>query len=52
MKIKCGKLEYTSYKLYKPEIEIANICYNAMSKNCSKCEEPECELAGWSKNEN
>ncbi len=44
---KCEQPIIESYLTYNPEIETANICYNAKSKNCVKCEEPECELAGW-----
>ena len=46
MKVKCGKLEYTTYLLYRSEIETADICHNARSSLCAKCEEPECECAG------
>lgn len=38
-----------SYLTYKPSITTAGICYNAESKLCAKCKQPECDLAGWVK---
>ena len=34
-----------SYFLYKPEIKKSEICYNAQSELCEKCQEPECEFS-------
>ena len=35
-----------SYFLYKPGIKKSEICHNANSDLCEKCQEPECELSG------
>ena len=40
----------TTYFLFKPEIRTHNVCYNAYSKCYKDCQEPECELAGFSTN--
>lgn len=41
-------LNNKSYFLIKPKLTKPQICYNAGTKNCEKCEEPECDLAqGW-----
>ena len=41
-------LNIESYLLIKPELTYPMICYNAKTKNCKKCEQPECDLAeGW-----
>ena len=42
------QLDYVSYFTYKPEIMIDQVCYNAHSKLCKDCDEPECELCGMS----
>lgn len=39
---------FESYFLIKPDIEMQDICYNAHSKNCIKCQD-ECELSGINK---
>ncbi len=39
-------LSRRSWFLYKPEIEKADVCYNAKSKHCKLCQEIECELCG------
>ena len=36
-----------SYLTYKTHITTSGICYNAESKLCVKCKQPECDLAGW-----
>ena len=36
----------TSYFLFKPSVEIPDVCYNAKSACCKDCEEPECDLCG------
>jgi hypothetical protein len=43
---KCGQMVFVSYFLFKTDIETADVCYNANTDLCKKCEEPECELAG------
>ena len=39
-------LSRRSWFLYKPEIEVHDVCHNAKSKHCKLCQEPECELCG------
>jgi len=36
----------TIYFLFRPEIKIQDVCYNANTSLCKKCEMPECDLAG------
>jgi hypothetical protein len=40
-----GEFRWPSYFLYKAEIEIPQICFNANSSLCLRCCEPECDLA-------
>lgn len=35
-----------SYFLYKPELKKSELCHNAKTELCQKCQEPECELSG------
>lgn len=43
-------LNLESYFLFEPTVRKRDICYNAGSPLCKKCEEPECDLArGWMK---
>ena len=38
-----------SYFLFKTNVTTESVCYNAESKLCAKCKQPECGLAGWVK---
>jgi len=46
---KCERPVYDSWFLFKTHIETRNVCHNAKSKLCEKCQEPECDLTGWVK---
>lgn len=41
-----------SYFLFKPSVRIPKVCYNANSACCKDCQEPECDLCGWTSNSN
>lgn len=39
-------IKYISYLLFKPSVRYEDICFNARTKLCEKCHQPECDLAG------
>ena len=39
---KCERPVFDSWFLFKPKIRTHEVCHNAESKLCEKCEEPEC----------
>ncbi|MCJ7455239.1 hypothetical protein MUP07_00670 [Candidatus Bathyarchaeota archaeon] len=43
-----GRQDQPSWFLFKPEVTIESVCYNAESGNCLLCREPECNLSGMS----
>jgi len=43
-----GRQDAPSWFLFRPGITIENVCYNAESKHCLLCREPECNLCGMS----
>jgi hypothetical protein len=43
---KCKRPVFDSWFLFKTHIRTHEVCHNAESELCEKCEEPECACSG------